>query len=296
MIADMMTNQYIALALTPDWDLDAAAEEDKAGSLQKQGRDENINAAGAANATSGSVSSRLAPLARGLLMSGLLSTAVARYKQELLGEIKVVIRTVVAESLTSAKTADDGSSGPATEGPGGAGDHSGSDRSASEKLRTLPPHAFLGCMEMAFEHLLLVLRRAAAVHATLQRFTASAGEEVEAAVGSPAGPAPDSDAAQNPPELGKEATNHKAWQEVERLSKDALSAGCTLCCRSMSKLLEIAKNPPHSSTSMLFDSYGTCRCNSCLVWKIHGSYMMTLREVLLDLLKAFLEHFHESKC
>merc|ERR1711871_1715766 len=31
------------------------------------------------------------------------------------------------------------------------------------------------------------------------------------------------------------------------------------------------------------------------VEKIHGSYMMTLREVLLDLLKAFLEHFHESK-
>ena len=107
---------------------------------------------------------RLAPLARGLLGSQLLGTAVARYKQELLGEIKVVVRTVVAESLSGASASDGRASGTEQ-----------SDGTAAVKLRALPPHAFLGCMEMAFEHLLIVLRRAAAVRAALQRLEAEAG-------------------------------------------------------------------------------------------------------------------------
>ena len=117
-----------------------------------------------------------------------------------------------------------------------------------------------------------------------------------AEAGTAADPTAGSEAAANQPELSKEAANHKAWQEVEKLSKEALGAGCTLCCRSMSKLLEIRKeSAAQLDINALRQLWDVSMQFLLCVEKIHGSYMMTLREVLLDLLKAFLEHFHESK-
>ncbi|CAM9093662.1 unnamed protein product, partial [Phaeothamnion confervicola] len=127
---------------------------------------------------------QLTPVVAGLLRLKRLAPVLDAYRQRLDDDLKLIIRTVVGDYLSTTDDAGElldsfvfSGIGDA-DGGGGGGGGGGSGLSASgegkaiqtqsvSKLKTLEQEAFAACLEMCFEHMLATLSRAAAVHCFL---------------------------------------------------------------------------------------------------------------------------------
>ncbi|KAF0707497.1 hypothetical protein AaE_013575, partial [Aphanomyces astaci] len=79
----------------------------------------------------------------------LVPDVMAKYRGHMTDEIKIVVKTVVSETIATSSTCD-----PAAP-------------DVSSQLRALSSEEFLNCVQMIFEHLLVVLQRAMSVQTML---------------------------------------------------------------------------------------------------------------------------------
>ena len=95
---------------------------------------------------------KMIPLLDSLGAMNAIVPVLSSYRTRVVEEIKVVVKTVLAETIETASS---------IEGDGKE------DIKMSSQLRGLSSDAFLSCLHMIFEHLLLVLQRVSIVHGIL---------------------------------------------------------------------------------------------------------------------------------
>jgi vacuolar protein sorting-associated protein 54 len=142
-ILDRISHDYVTICVNSDFGM-GEDDLDEAADIEKQ----------------------LAPIVKGLLKMGKMAIAVGRYKTELMDNVRIVVRTVVKDHTQ-----------PDHDGEGVADQN---DRQMADSLKNLPEDVFLSCMECVYEHLLMVLRRAASIHEFLKGVNAAELEQEEA--------------------------------------------------------------------------------------------------------------------
>lgn len=245
-----------------------------------------------------------------------LSDVVAKYRDQLNEEIKVVVKTVVTETI--AVSSNSSSSGGASDAA-----TSGAESKVSIQLRALKSDEFLQCVQMIFEHLLMVLKRAvvvqdllnAAMQAKIDSATQEAKRLEDAAAVATESPRPD-DESLEPPTAS--SSSGDGWTPLEISSEDKEVLGdwkikttcsnvmreiddvvrktCEFSQRSVSNLFAVRKEVQAVYTMpqlrLLYDTTMDFVVN---VEKLTGKTDYTLRGALFSQLKLFLEKYHQAQ-
>ncbi|RHY63118.1 hypothetical protein DYB34_009971 [Aphanomyces astaci] len=142
----------------------------------------------------------------------LVPDVMAKYRGHMTDEIKIVVKTVVSETIATSSTCD-----PAAP-------------DVSSQLRALSSEEFLNCVQMIFEHLLVVLQRAMSVQTMLAHMynVAAKSDAAVADTSEPRRDAPAAAAADWSPDSDTDASVHDEgvgserlgeWQEKKKASK-----------------------------------------------------------------------------
>ncbi|RLN70547.1 hypothetical protein BBJ28_00005194 [Nothophytophthora sp. Chile5] len=242
-----------------------------------------------------------------------LNDTVQKYLDQLNEEIRVVVKTVVTETIAMSSSSKN--SGGATTDLGGS---AGSESKVSIQLRALTSDEFLQCVQMIFEHLLMVLKRAVVVQDILvksmqkkideateeeQRLKAMAGNE--ALENSPASKAAEGDASDGWSPAESASDEHKTlgdWKKKTRCSKvireidEVVRKTCEFSQRSVSNLFAVRKEVQAVYTMpQLRKLYDTTMDFVVSIEKLTGKTDYTLRGVLFSQLKLFLEKYHHAQ-
>ncbi|RHY99964.1 hypothetical protein DYB37_012021 [Aphanomyces astaci] len=225
----------------------------------------------------------------------LVPDVMAKYRGHMTDEIKIVVKTVVSETIATSSSSD-----PAAP-------------DVSSQLRALSSEEFLNCVQMIFEHLLVVLQRAMSVQTMLAHMynVAAKSEDDDDAVADTSEPrrdapaaadwSPDSDTdASVRGEGGSERLGE--WQEKKKASKiikeleDAIRKTCEFSQRSVSNLFGVRKEVQANYTMpQLRSLYDATMAFVVQIEQSTGKTDYTLRGALFNQLKLFLEKYHQTQ-
>ncbi|KAJ0409759.1 hypothetical protein ATCC90586_001072 [Pythium insidiosum] len=231
-----------------------------------------------------------------------LPDVVNKYRDQLTEEIKVVVKTVVTETIAMSGSTKNGSASGASEG---------AESKVSIQLRALTSDEFLKCIKMIFEHLLLVLRRAVVVQSILTTVmqkkieeaeqqerahqAAKAARSSESSDANGEGWTPSEGSSEDKEVLGdwKRKTNcTKVITEIDEVVRKT----CEFSQRSVSNLFAVRKEVQAVYTMpqlrLLYDTTMDFVVNT---EKLTTKTDYTLRGALFSQLKLFLEKYHQTQ-
>ncbi|GMF09279.1 unnamed protein product [Phytophthora lilii] len=239
-----------------------------------------------------------------------LDDTVKTYLDQLNEEIRVVVKTVVTETIAVSSSSKNN---------GGSTDlaaSSGSESKVSIQLRALTSDEFLQCVQMIFEHLLMVLKRAVVVQGILvksmQKKIDEATEE-EKRLKAAANSEVHTNATQDPDKTSSEgwspsenaSDEHKNlgdWKKKTRCAKvireidEVVRKTCEFSQRSVSNLFAVRKEVQAVYTMpQLRKLYDTTMDFVVSIEKLTGKTDYTLRGALFSQLKLFLEKYHQTQ-
>ncbi|KDO18094.1 hypothetical protein SPRG_16534 [Saprolegnia parasitica CBS 223.65] len=213
-----------------------------------------------------------------------------KYRSQLTDEIKIVVKTVVSETIESSSTTKPGD---------------GADANVTVQLRALTSEEFLSCVEMIFEHLLIVLQRAMSVQtmlaATFHVDVSTPCDEHDKESSSSTTTTTVTD--EWSPDAAPEAADKLAeWQETKKAAKivreveDAIRKTCEFSQRSVSNLFAVRKEVQATYTMpQLRSLYDATMSFVVNLEKSTGKTDYTLRGALFNQVKLFLEKYHQSQ-
>ncbi|OQR89995.1 vacuolar protein sorting-associated protein [Thraustotheca clavata] len=271
-IGSQMSNRFISIVTATDWVFDSSNSVSSnpvvTQSLQlkqQQTRDE------------------MKQLMDALFRLEAIPEVMAKYRSQLTEEIKIVVKTVVSETIES--SVSNAKNEPA-------------ESNVTVQLRSLTSEEFLSCVEMIFEHLLMVLQRAMSVQIMLaETFNVEIPKEGET---STENDPPEGD--WNPDSDNCDKEKLAEWQEKKKASKiikeveDAIRKTCEFSQRSVSNLFAVRKEVQATYTMpqlrSLYDATMTFVVN---LEKSTGKTDYTLRGALFNQVKLFLEKYHQGQ-
>ncbi|KAF4042280.1 Vps54-like protein [Phytophthora infestans] len=238
-----------------------------------------------------------------------LDDTVKTYLDQLNEEIRVVVKTVVTETIAV-------SSSSKNSGGSDLGMSSGSESKVSVQLRALTSDEFLQCVQMIFEHLLMILKRAVVVQdilvKSMQKKIDEASEE-EKRLKTLAINEANSNGTDNlktvagegwsPSEnASDEQKNLGDWKKKTRCAKvireidEVVRKTCEFSQRSVSNLFAVRKEVQATYTMpQLRKLYDTTMDFVVSIEKLTGKTDYTLRGALFSQLKLFLEKYHQTQ-
>ncbi|RHY33663.1 hypothetical protein DYB32_002018 [Aphanomyces invadans] len=251
----------------------------------------------------------------------LVPDVMGKYRTRMTEEIKIVVKTVVSETIAS--------SSAATNSPDKGDAATALD--VTSQLRALSSEEFLNCVQMIFEHLLMVLQRAMSVQtmlAEMYQIPVTVADDSNAephASGTSDGEwSPDNTTGASAVGLGdaSSADHLGEWQEKKKASKilqdvqDAIRKTCEFSQRSVSNLFGVRKE-----VQVGWSENGCSGGNDSRRRRVQANYTMpqlrslydatmafvvqleqstgktdyTLRGALFNQLKLFLEKYHQAQ-
>ncbi|KAG3024408.1 hypothetical protein PC121_g8520 [Phytophthora cactorum] len=301
-ISSQISQRFISVITSPEWtfqDDEEAAFSDK----KKQ------NSLGDEKDTVQQETKRLVDV---LFRLDALDDTVKTYLDQLNEEIRVVVKTVVTETIAVSSSSKNSSGSD-------LGASSGSESKVSIQLRALTSDEFLQCVQMIFEHLLMLLKRAVVVQGILvksmkrkineateeeKRLKAGAGnegksngtEDSKIAEGvSSEGWSPSESASDEQKTLGdwkKKTRCAKVIREIDEVVRKT----CEFSQRSVSNLFAVRKEVQAVYTMpQLRKLYDTTMDFVVSIEKLTGKTDYTLRGALFSQLKLFLEKYHQTQ-
>ncbi|KAH9126589.1 hypothetical protein LEN26_008869 [Aphanomyces euteiches] len=268
-IGVQMSNRFVSVVTAPEWAFEPGPAPTNPHALQslqlkqKETREE------------------MKQLMDALFRLEIVPDVMGKYRTQMTEEIKIVVKTVVSETIAS-------SSASKKEG----------ETDVSSQLRALSSEEFLNCVQMIFEHLLLVLQRAMSVQTMLAEtfdipvVAAETKEQTEGAAPTATEWTPD------------DSTNDKLgeWQEKKKAAKivkeveDAIRKTCEFSQRSVSNLFGVRKEVQANYTMpQLRSLYDATMGFVVKLETSTGKTDYTLRGALFNQLKLFLEKYHQSQ-
>ncbi|KAF1789384.1 Vps54-likeVacuolar protein sorting-associated protein 54, C-terminal [Phytophthora cactorum] len=288
-ISTQISQRFISVITSPEWtfqDEEEAAFSDK----KKQ------NSLGDEKDTVQQETKRLVDV---LFRLDALDDTVKTYLDQLNEEIRVVVKTVVTETIAVSSSSKNSSGSD-------LGASSGSESKVSIQLRALTSDEFLQCVQMIFEHLLMLLKRAVVVQdilvKSMQRKINEATEE-EKRLKAGAGNEGKSNG-QKIQRLQK-ADEQKTlgdWKKKTRCAKvireidEVVRKTCEFSQRSVSNLFAVRKEVQAVYTMpQIRKLYDTTMDFVVSIEKLTGKTDYTLRGALFSQLKLFLEKYHQTQ-
>ncbi|ETN23174.1 hypothetical protein PPTG_02827 [Phytophthora nicotianae INRA-310] len=301
-ISTQISQRFISVITSPEWTFQD--EEESAYSNKKR-----QNSLGDEKDTVQQETKRLVDV---LFRLDALEDTVKTYLDQLNEEIRVVVKTVVTETIAVSSSSKNSSGSD-------AGASSGSESKVSIQLRALTSDEFLQCVQMIFEHLLMVLKRAVVVQGILvksmqtkineateeeNRLKAAAGNEGKSSStegsktgegASPEGWSPSGNASDEQKTLGdwkKKTRCAKVIREIDEVVRKT----CEFSQRSVSNLFAVRKEVQAVYTMpQLRKLYDTTMDFVVSLEKLTGKTDYTLRGALFSQLKLFLEKYHQTQ-
>ncbi|DBA02352.1 TPA: LOW QUALITY PROTEIN: hypothetical protein N0F65_007171 [Lagenidium giganteum] len=294
-IVSQISERFISIVTSPEWMFN-----EDGGSTQVAGS-ENRRGSGRAQKEKDPLTAEMKRLVEVLFRLDALNDVVVKYRDQMNEEIKVVVKTVVTQTIAV--------SASATKAEGGV---SSTESKVSVQLRALNSDEFLKCAQMIFEHLLMLLQRAVVVHdllvKTMKKKIDEAGKD-EAAPGITA----ETKAAES-----SETKSNEAWSPSQSTSdgKEVLSdwkkkSQCTKVIKEMEEVIRKTCEFSQRSVSNLFAVrkevqavytmpqlrllYDTTMEFVISIEKMTGKTDYTLRGALFSQLKLFLEKYHHAQ-
>ncbi|ETW00489.1 hypothetical protein H310_07104 [Aphanomyces invadans] len=231
----------------------------------------------------------------------LVPDVMGKYRTRMTEEIKIVVKTVVSETIAS--------SSAATNSPDKGDAATALD--VTSQLRALSSEEFLNCVQMIFEHLLMVLQRAMSVQtmlAEMYQIPVTVADDSNAephASGTSDGEwSPDNTTGASAVGLGdaSSADHLGEWQEKKKASKilqdvqDAIRKTCEFSQRSVSNLFGVRKEVQANYTMpQLRSLYDATMAFVVQLEQSTGKTDYTLRGALFNQLKLFLEKYHQAQ-
>ncbi|OQR99889.1 vacuolar protein sorting-associated protein [Achlya hypogyna] len=266
-IGQQMSSRFLAVVTGSDWAFDPANVPGEAANpvvaqslarKQQQTRDE------------------MKALMDALFRLEVIPDVMNKYRAQLTDEIKIVVKTVVSETIESSTA----------KGPDGV-----VEANVTVQLRALSSEEFLSCVEMIFEHLLVVLQRAMSVQRMLAETFHVEGTDEAAEV-------PTGDWSPDEPDNDQLA----AWQEAKKATKivkeveDAIRKTCEFSQRSVSNLFAVRKEVQATYTMpQLRALYDATMGFVVGLEQSTGKTDYTLRGALFNQVKLFLEKYHQAQ-
>ncbi|CAI5745519.1 unnamed protein product [Peronospora destructor] len=236
-----------------------------------------------------------------------LDDTVKIYFDQLNEEIRVIVKTVVTETIAVSY----GSSGLTD-----LGASSGSESKVSIQLRALTSDEFLQCVQMIFEHMIMVLKRAVVVQGILVKSMQkkidesieekkrvkdeahSAGtQDIKTTEGmtSLEGRSPSKTACGKHKELGEWKQKTRCARVIREID-EVVHKICEFAQRSVSNLFAVRKEVQAVYTMpQLRKLYDTTMHFVVSIEKLTGKTDYTLRGALFSQLKLFLEKYHQTQ-
>lgn len=295
-IITQISQRFISVVTSPEWMFheEEAADRSRRGSVAKE------------KDASTAETKRLIEV---LLRLDSINDVVAKYRDQLNEEIKVVVKTVVTETIAVSSSSKNSTGG------GELSSSSGAESKVSIQLRALTSDEFLQCVQMIFEHLIMVLKRAVVVHDLLvhamqQKIDSAAQAEKKGSVavqgnGSENGGSQETKSAEGwtPSEITSEDKEMLGdWKmkttctNVIREIDEVIRKTCEFSQRSVSNLFAVRKEVQAVYTMpqlrLLYDTTMDFVVN---VEKLTGKTDYTLRGALFSQLKLFLEKYHHAQ-
>ncbi|RMX68534.1 hypothetical protein DD238_001395 [Peronospora effusa] len=293
-ISRQISQHFISIITSPEWtfqDKEENSDKKRLGNID----DEKDN-----------VQLKVTCLVDVLFRLDALDDTVKIYLDQLNEEIRVVVKTVVTETIAVSY----GSNGSTD-----LGVSSGSESKVSIQLRALTSDEFLQCVQMIFEHMIMVLKRAVVVQGILVKSMQkkidelieekkrvkdeaySAGtQDMEATEGmaSSDGRSPSktvSDKHKKPGEWKKKKTRCvRVIREIDEVVRKI----CEFAQRSVSNLFAVRKEIQAVYTMpQLRKLYDTTMDFVISIERLTGKTDYTLRGALFSQLKLFLEKYHQ---
>ncbi|EEY69433.1 vacuolar protein sorting-associated protein, putative [Phytophthora infestans T30-4] len=298
-ISTQISQRFISVITSPEWTFQD--EEESAYSDKKR-----HSSLGDEKDTVQQESKRLVDV---LFRLDALDDTVKTYLDQLNEEIRVVVKTVVTETIAV-------SSSSKNSGGSDLGMSSGSESKVSVQLRALTSDEFLQCVQMIFEHLLMILKRAVVVQdilvKSMQKKIDEASEE-EKRLKTLAINEANSNGTDNlktvagegwsPSEnASDEQKNLGDWKKKTRCAKvireidEVVRKTCEFSQRSVSNLFAVRKEVQATYTMpQLRKLYDTTMDFVVSIEKLTGKTDYTLRGALFSQLKLFLEKYHQTQ-
>lgn len=298
-ISTQISQRFISVITSPEWtfqDIEESAYSDK----------KRHSSLGDEKDTVQQESKRLVDV---LFRLDALDDTVKTYLDQLNEEIRVVVKTVVTETIAV-------SSSSKNSGGSDLGMSSGSESKVSVQLRALTSNEFLQCVQMIFEHLLMILKRAVVVQdilvKSMQKKIDEASEE-EKRLKTLAINGANSNGTDNlktvagegwsPSEnASDEQKNLGDWKKKTRCAKvireidEVVRKTCEFSQRSVSNLFAVRKEVQATYTMpQLRKLYDTTMDFVVSIEKLTGKTDYTLRGALFSQLKLFLEKYHQTQ-
>jgi vacuolar protein sorting-associated protein 54 len=295
LIASQISQRFISIVTSPEWMFD---EDDSKPAAHSRTRSQSTESTGESS------TAELRRLTEVLFRLDALTDVVGQYRDQLTDEIKVVVKTVVTETIAM--------SGSSKTSSGNGSDSGGADSKVSIQLRALTSDEFLQCVKMIFEHLLMVLERAVVVQKMLTKAMTKKIHDAEADETKLAAQrSSSSDATSNgqisgdgwsPSEsVGDENAVLGDWKKKTNCNKiiqeidDVVRKTCEFSQRSVSNLFAVRKEVQAVYTMpqlrLLYDTTMEFVTN---IEKLTAKTDYTLRGALFSQLKLFLEKYHQA--
>lgn len=247
-------------------------------------------------------------LVDGLFRLDALANTVKTYHDQLNDEIRVVVKTVVTETIAV-------SYGSQSSGSADLGVSSESESKISLQLRALTSDEFLQCVQMIFEHLIIVLKRAVIVRGILvtsmQKKINESKEPKERTDGEaysidtqdskategilPERWSPDKNASDEHITAGDRNTETQCTRVIRGID-EVVRKTCEFAQRSVSNLFAVRKEVQAVYTMpQLRKLYDTTINFVVNIEKLTGKTDYTLRGALFSQLKLFLEKYYQTQ-
>ncbi|TMW63355.1 hypothetical protein Poli38472_002296 [Pythium oligandrum] len=298
LIASQISQRFISIVTSPDWMFED--DEEAPPTTTKRPHQRKYSTGSDVSVSDKEVSTaEMKRLVEVLFRLDALTDVVGKYRDQLTEEIKVVVKTVVTETIAMSDSSKSNGA-----------DGSSADSKVSIQLRALSSDEFLQCVKMIFEHLLMILERAVVVQnvltramqkkiddATAEEHQAAKEQQASTEVTSPTGETwtpTESITAENEM-LGdwkKKSRCNKVIQEID----DVLRKTCEFSQRSVSNLFAVRKEVQAVYTMpqlrLLYDTTMEFVVN---IEKLTTKTDYTLRGSLFSQLKLFLEKYHQTQ-
>ncbi|EGZ23595.1 hypothetical protein PHYSODRAFT_295925 [Phytophthora sojae] len=300
-ISTQISQRFISVITSPEWTFQ---DEDESGYSDKKRQ-------GSVGDEKDTVQQETKRLVDVLFRLDALDDTVKTYLDQLNEEIRVIVKTVVTETIAVSSSSKSSSNDLGASG--------GSESKVSIQLRALTSDEFLQCVQMIFEHLLMVLKRAVVVQGILvksmQKKIDEAAEEekrLKAAAHSEghSNGTQDSKSGEGAPSEGwspseNASDEHKTlgdWKKKTRCAKaireidEVVRKTCEFSQRSVSNLFAVRKEVQAVYTMpQLRKVYDTTMDFVVSIEKLTGKTDYTLRGALFSQLKLFLEKYHQTQ-
>lgn len=300
-ISSQISQRFIGMVTSSEWmyhedDFGSPSQQDSSRFTSRQRR--SSSAASVGKEDDAASMKDVQQLVDVLFRLDALNDAVATYRDRLNEEIKVVVKTVVTETIAVSTAA--------TKGSENGDSSSGNESKVSVQLRALTSDEFLQCVQMIFEHLLMILKRAVVVQEVLVKSMQTKIEQADQHTddsGNMTSPTSSSSSTWTPAE---NATDEREalgdWKRKTRCNAlireidEVIRKTCEFSQRSVANLFAVRKEVQAVYTMpQLRVLYDTTMGFVVSVEKLTGKTDYTLRGALFSQLKLFLEKYHQAQ-